>query len=337
MTGRERILRLLDRKKIDRPPVMASFIAAGAYWRHIPQKRIHTDPDFNADTIITLSREFGLDGAYISSDNWIIHHAMGGTVIFPEDDEPWGHPAVLTEWDKLSDLTVPDPEKAERMSFMLKAVRKAVELNNNELFLEANIDSGPFMMAGILRGMERFMYDLSLCPEKVHELLRFCTDVVIEYAKAMARTGADGIQFGDSSATLISTEMYEEFVEPYQKPVIDAIREEGVYPFLHVCGNSNHISGHLGSAGASCVEIDSPADLKKTVEFFKDRSVIRGNVDTILLKDGTAGDVCKSAFSCMEDARNSRFILSPGCGVPRETPKENIRALVETAGEYHMY
>jgi len=334
VTGRERVRRLLDREPVDRVPVLASLIAAAAEMRGIPQRLIHQDAHVNADTLLGVCRELGLDGAYISSDNWIVHSALGGEVVFPEDDEPMGRRPVIDEWDKLEGLAVPDPESAPRMRFMLDAARHAVELNHGELFLEANMDSGAFQMAGILRGAERLMLDVALEPQRVHRLLGFCTEVAAAYGAAMARTGVDAVQFGDSTASLVSLEMYEEFVRPYQPPVIKAIRDGGAYPFLHVCGNSNHLSALLAASGAACVEIDGPADLHKTVEVVGDRAAVRGNVPTMLLRNGTVEQVERRARDCLQAAGPRRFILSPGCGVPRGTPPVNIRALVRVAREH---
>jgi len=331
MNGRERIQRLLDKEPIDHPPVMASFIAWGAEARKIPQRRIHQEPETNASILVGLSRELGLDGAYISSDNWIIHSALGGKVTFPDDDEPMGQRPVLEEWDRLDDLRVPDPQTAGRMPFMLAVARRAVEINKGDLFLEANIDSGPFQMAGILRGAEQLMLDVTSVPRKVHRLLEFCVEVAKNYGVAMAATGVDAIQFGDSTASLIGPEMYDEFVIPYQKSVLETIRKAGCYPFLHVCGNSNHLTKFLANSGAACVEIDGPADLKNTLEIFNDRAVVRGNVSTMLLRGGTIAQVEEAACACLRSARSHRLILSPGCGVPRGTPQENLRILVRQA------
>ena len=333
MTGSERIRRLLDGESVDRTPVMASFIAAGAKWRHIPQRRLHQDPETNASVLVGCARELRLDGAYISSDNWIIHSALGGQIDFPEDDEPWGRRPVLDDWGKLDELAVPDPERDGRMPFMLAAVRNALEMSDGELFIEANIDSGPFQMAGILRGAEALMYDVVLAPDRVHRLLEFCTEVVTDYGAAMARTGVDAVQFGDSTASLVSRETYLEFVKPYQRRAVAAIRGAGAYPFLHVCGNSNHVSGELAEAGAACVEIDAPADLGRTMEVFGDRAVIRGNVATTLIERGPLEEIKRVARQCVSSARGGRLILSPGCGVPKGTPQEHIRALVEVAEE----
>jgi MtaA/CmuA family methyltransferase len=186
-------------------------------------------------------------------------------------------------------------------------------------------------MAGILRGVQTFMLDLVSETRRVHRLLEFCVKVACAYATAMSQTGADAVQFGDSTASLVSLSMYEEFVRPYQRPVIEAIRGSGAYPFLHVCGNSNHLSTLLAQSGAACVEIDSPADLAKTMSAFGDRAVVRGNVSTILIKTGTVEQVEASARKCLEEAGPGRLLLSPGCGVPKGSPKENIRALVNAA------
>ncbi len=333
MHGRERIRRLLAGQPVDRVPVMASFIAWGAEQRHIPQRRIHQDPQLNAATLVGVSCELGLDGAYVSSDNWIVHSALGGAVDFPEDGEPMGRRPVLDDWDRLDDLRVPDPRAAGRMPFMLEAARRAVALNRGELFIEANIDSGPFQMAGILRGAEQLLLDVVLDPRRVHRLLEFCVKVAVVYGEAMAATGVDGIQFGDSTASLISLEMYDEFVAPYQAPVIAAIRAAGCQPFLHVCGNSNHLFRRLAESGAACVEIDGPADLEKTMAAFANRVVARGNVSTTLLRSGTAAEVEAAARGCLRTAGARRLILSPGCGVPRGTPLENLRALARVAQE----
>lgn len=310
---------------------MASFIAAGAEWMGIAQSRLHQDVDILVSAELGLSEDLGLDGAYISSDNWVIHAALGGEVQFVHDDEPRSRRPVLDDWGKFEDLELPAPERAERMSFMLTAARQAVARNRACLFLEANIDSGAFQMAGILRGAQQLMLDVVQEPARVHRLLAFCTQVAQAYGAAMARTGVDAVQFGDSTASLVSREMYEEFVEPYQVPVVTAIREAGAYPFLHVCGNSNHLSERLAASGAACVEIDGPANLGRTFAAFADRAVIRGNIPTDVIRAGTQEKVAQYAQACLRTAGGGRFILSPGCGVPRGTPQDNIRALVRAA------
>ncbi len=333
MTGRERIQRILNNELFDRVPVMAEIIAVGAEWLGIKQSRLHKNIDVLVSTELGFSEDLELDGVYISSDNWVIHSALGGLVRYIEDDEPQGCDLVLDEWDKLDDLRVPIPEDAERMSFMLSCARLSVKKNLSNLFIEANIDSGPFQLAGILRGAQQLFLDMILEPAKVRTLLEFCTEVIKVYAIAMAATGVDAIQFGDSTASLINKQMYKEFAEPYQVSVLSAIRDSGVYPFLHVCGCSNHILEPLATSGASCVEIDGPTNLKDAFNVFSGHTIVKGNIPTNMIREGTPQEVMQYVRNSLMISKGRPFILSPGCSIPRGTPKGNICVLVKAVKE----
>jgi len=336
MNGKERIQAVLSGTKPDRQPVLASSLANAIWLKGIPQRRFHTNATVLADTVIGITRDFGVDGVYVSSDNWIIHEALGGQVIFPDDDEPWGDGGpLLADWDKLAELTVLDPAKAGRMPLMLEAARRAVQEVGDELYVEANIDSGPFQLLLTLRGSEAGCVDAVQDIDRVHEFLEFATQVVIAYGRAMARTGVHAIQFGESSASLISPSMYRDLILPYDRRIIEALHEESVAVFLHVCGQSSHLDELLAATGADCLEVDSPADLDKLFTVLGGKMAVRGNVDTMLLQNGPIDAIKAAARSCIAKGTQPgrRFILSPGCGVPKYTPPEHVHALVQVSQE----
>jgi uroporphyrinogen decarboxylase len=67
--------------------------------------------------------------------------------------------------------------------------------------------------------------------------------------------------------------------------------------------------------------------------------VLKGNLYTteIMLR-GSVGDVARASKKAIDDAgRNGGFILSTGDQCGRDTPDENIRAMVETARIYGKY
>jgi len=338
MTGRQRIEAVLSGRPPDRVPVLASSLANAIWLKKVPQKRFHTDPEVLARTVIDISRDFGVDGIYVSSDNWILHEALGGRVFFPDDDEPWGEGGpLLKDAATLERLRVPDPRTDGRMPLMLDAARRVVEEAGDELFIEANIDSGPFQLLLTLRGSEDGCLDAMQEPEQTRAFMEFATEALIVYGRAMARTGVHAIQFGESSASLVSPELYRELILPYDRRVIAAIRAEGVAVFLHVCGRSSHLDGLLAQTGADCLEVDSPVDLDRLFDAVGPSMAVRGNVDTRLLQSGPPEAIVEAARACTEKGTkpHRRFILSPGCGVPKYTPPEHVRALVtaaETAG-----
>jgi MtaA/CmuA family methyltransferase len=334
VNGKERIEAVLAGRKPDRVPVLASSLANAVWLKKIPQHKFHSDAAVLARTVVDIAKEFGIDGVYVSSDNWIIHEALGGGVTFPDDDEPWGRGGpLLKDWRDFRSLEVPDPEKAGRMPLMLEAARRVVEEVGDRLFVEANIDSGPFQLFLTLRGSEAGCLEAVQEPDKVHKFMEFASEVVIAYGRAMAGTGVHAIQFGESSASFVSPELYGDKVLAYDQRVIAALREEGVSVFLHVCGRSSHLDKLLADSGADCLEVDSPVDLENLFATVGSSMTIRGNIDTMLLQNGPVEAIAEAARACLETGTkpHRRFILSPGCGVPKYTPPEHVRILVEVA------
>ena len=88
MTGRDRVRAVLAGREPDRTPVLAGMLANAAWLQGVPQRRFHTDAATLASCVVQASRAVGLDGVYVSSDNWVMYQALGGEVVFPDDDEP---------------------------------------------------------------------------------------------------------------------------------------------------------------------------------------------------------------------------------------------------------
>jgi uroporphyrinogen decarboxylase len=78
------------------------------------------------------------------------------------------------------------------------------------------------------------------------------------------------------------------------------------------------------------------ADLKRN---WGDRITLKGNLHTtdVMLR-GTAEEVVRASRKAMDDAaEGGRFILSTGDQCGRDTPDENLHAMIETAREYGRY
>ena len=78
------------------------------------------------------------------------------------------------------------------------------------------------------------------------------------------------------------------------------------------------------------------AELKQA---YGDRIVLKGNLHTteVMLR-GTVADVMAASRKAIDDAAaGGRFILSTGDQCGRDTPDENVAAMVETARTYGRY
>jgi len=80
-------------------------------------------------------------------------------------------------------------------------------------------------------------------------------------------------------------------------------------------------------------------DLAEIKKLYGDKLVLKGNLHTtdIMLR-GTPDDVREAAKKAIDAAaEGGRFILSTGDQCGRDTPDENIFALIETAKTYGRY
>jgi uroporphyrinogen decarboxylase len=80
-------------------------------------------------------------------------------------------------------------------------------------------------------------------------------------------------------------------------------------------------------------------DLAELKRLYGERIVLKGNLHTteVMLR-GTPEDVRRASRKAIDDgARGGRFILSTGDQCGRDTPDDNLHAMVETARSYGRY
>ena len=80
-------------------------------------------------------------------------------------------------------------------------------------------------------------------------------------------------------------------------------------------------------------------DLAELKRLYGDRIVLKGNLHTtIVMLHGSVDDVVAASRRAIDDAGGGGgFILSTGDQCGRDTPDENLRAMLETARSYGQY
>lgn len=336
MTGLERTKKAIMGERVDRIPTFPIIIASACEITKVKQRDYSLDPEIMANTLIKARELIEADGIYVSRDNWVYHQALGGSMVFPEDDEPYSKEPVLHSLKEFRKLNIPDPESAPGMETILKAAKRVVEKVGNKYYIQANIDCGPFSLASILRGIQTFMMDLlSENENDTREFLDFCTDVVIAYGKAMINTGVHGIQYGDSSASLISPDLYKKFALPYQEKSIDELSGNNCDLWIHICGKTDHLLPLIKTLKIQGFEVDSKVNLVTARKLIGDKIVLKGNLDTTFLLNETPEAIYRETLRILKSGHfKTKIIFSPGCGVPRKTPLENLRAISKACRDY---
>lgn len=288
-----------------------------------------------AESELECYHKFGFDGVTGIMPLEAVGEALGSKLRYYEDDVPSIYDHVLKEQSDLKRLIHENRDVKEhyRLRYLCEIIselRKGVGPDGNVIAHSHSV----FRLAGMLRGISNLYMDMVTDPEFVKELQEFCLPRCIDMALELVRAGANVIYITNPIANMdcISKESYRTIVHPFTKKLFKAIKDTGVKLFFHPCGRWTDRYDLLIEEGADAFHVDK-VDLTWLKETYGDKVTIMGNVKTsttMLL--GTPDDVRKEALECIDKAgKNGGYILSADCVIPRDTPAENLRALVDAA------
>ena len=277
---------------------------------------------------VRTSEEFGFDYVNTMSDPACEAADCGATVEYFEN-QPVAlveDKALLGEKTKLASLKMPDPLGGGRMHNRIKALDLFRQRLGRQKIIEGWVE-GPVAEAADLRGINTIMLDFFDDPAFVRELFGFVIEMELRFARAQLEAGADIIGVGDAAASLVGPQIYEEFVWPYEKRLVEGLHAMGAKVRLHICGNTRKLLGGMGRLNCEIVDLDYLAPLAEGRQAMGPRQVLLGNLNPVLLLlHGTPEGVTAATAECHRQA-GPRFIVGAGCEVPRDTPPANLHAL----------
>ena len=149
------------------------------------------------------------------------------------------------------------------------------------------------------------------------------------------------------SGTLIfqSPDFFRQHALPAVKRAIELAESIGMPTHIHSCGPEKELVKMMAEETALTVidplEIPPMGDcnLAELKQRYGDKIVLKGNLHTtdVMLR-GSVDVVAAAARQAIDDAaKGGRFILSTGDQCGRDTPDENLHALVEVARTYGKY
>lgn len=289
-----------------------------------------------ADAVIATHRRFGGDGAKVFTDLFIIAEAMGAKMKYPEDDTVDLLEPAIKDISELSKLEPIDPYRDARLPIHIEAMKYVQDEIGDEVPCTALV-VGPFTSAFFLIGVENMTKMMIKDPRSVHKLCEISLENCIRFADATIKQGI-GISIAEpmSSCTVVSPKHFREFSKPYLKRFVDFIKSKGSGTSIHICGKTDSIWKDIVDVVIGALSIDNIASLKNCTETIGDRIKIMGNVDpSSIMYAGTKEDVRKATLKCIKDGYKSPmgYGIMSGCGLPVETPMENIDVMLDTARE----
>jgi uroporphyrinogen-III decarboxylase len=202
-----------------------------------------------------------------------------------------------------------------------------------------------FYAGGREGGMQTAIFDFYEHENLLRNLKEKYTDFIVAKTKAMCeQTACESFVLGCSWScnSLIGPHMWREWDKPVIKAVAEEIHKHDKLLHIHFHGKCMETVADFAEIGIDCVcpferppggDVNGKADLETVAELLKGKTTMNGNIHTVeTLINGTENDVRREVREVLEAFQdNPRVILGTGDQVGRETPEENIHAMVDEA------
>ena len=280
MTGRERVLRTLNRQQTDYAPtmewiinsdVMRAICGTGDQVEFVQKM----DMDAVCVSLNNKNKSATKDGREIV-DEWGVTR-----ITYDEYPMPVGFP--IKEMKDFEQYEVPDPDAPYRFD-NIKAALKAV---GDERCVVARVKDVVSMPRDLM-SFEEFLANLYLDPDLVTALMKMSCDYSCRICEHLKDLGVEVIVLGDdianNNALLMSPPMYRELVLPHFAKLVGHAKKLGLKVIKHSDGDLNSIVDNLVESGIDCLDpIDKRGnmDMKALKAKYGNRIALKGNVDCV--------------------------------------------------------
>lgn len=346
MTSKERVMTAFEHEEPDRVPAWCG--ASVEFWEKA-KRELELDDEalrvrFGDDFRRVFARYAGPavplpDGVTSRTIFGIERRGLGY-------GQPTSHPLAEATIEDVHAYPWPDPECMD-----LSNIKAEAEAWGGEYAILGG-DWSPFWHDSIdLFGMENLYYKMYDQPEVVEAAYRHMVDFYAKVSERIFDAAADvidimfiGNDLGSQIGPLLGMELFEKFVLPPIRRLIDMGHVHGLKVMLHCCGGFELLIPPLIEAGLDGLHAIQPCCRRMELQALKDnyggRMLFNGAIDSqYVLIDGTPETV-------REDTRKVLDVMKPGGGyvagashdtILEETPLENVLAMFDAIREFGVY
>jgi Uroporphyrinogen decarboxylase (URO-D) len=196
--------------------------------------------------------------------------------------------------------------------------------------------TSPFDFLCGARSLEKFFFDLIEIPEKVEAVME---EIIPHLAgntiKSAAAKGYPVVWIGGwrSAPSMISSKMWDRFVWPYLKFLINEVIKENLIPLLHLDSNWTRELKRFRELprGKIIMALDGDTNIFEAKKILKDHICLMGDVPAYMLAFGNAEEVYSYSQKLIREIGPEGFILQSGCDIPANARLKNVQAMVAAA------
>jgi hypothetical protein len=186
------------------------------------------------------------------------------------------------------------------------------------------------------RTVKEFTLDLFQIPDKVQAVMDLIMAETRDRARQMVRAaGPTGFWVGGwrTAPEFLSPRLWNRFVWPYMKELVQIVAEEGGLPVLHYDANWDREIERLRDElpPRTCVlSLDGKTDIFRAKKILDGHMCLLGDVPPAMLTLGTVKDVQAYCERLLTEVGPDGFIMAMGCALPPDAKFENVKAMVDS-------
>lgn len=252
----------------------------------------------------------------------------------------WGVYHVPTLDGKAPGLLLDPPE------YFFNTLNRVLAAVGDQVSVHGEVFS-PFTHFMELFGYENALLGMTLDPGKAEAILDQFTQTAIVWGRAQAARGVDAVLISSAFAGggFISPKMYEQFVVPYERKVIDALHV--AHPttpvYTHTCGKLGDRLELLIDSHTDGVDTLDPPPLGNTIladakALIGDRMFIKGNMNSVEILEDTETQFMDRALRTLQAGKpGGGYILSTACSVAPHVEPAKLNLLADIVEKYGQY
>jgi len=231
-------------------------------------------------------------------------------------------------------------EVSPERKFLWKKVR---ELTGGRRLIGYTAD-GTFAISN-RAGTKAFAHRIENDPRGLHAEARQRMETAIERGKKLGDSGVDVAllcsDYCDNTGPFLSTENFDEFIQPYLARIIEECKKAGMYTIKHSDGNIMPILDQLVDCKPHALHSLDPAagvDIQEVKTRVGHKVALCGNVNITALQSGTDEEVIASAKYCMTHGKPAGGYIFSTSNLPyRGIPPHRYQMILDVWRQMRDY
>eukprot|EP00578_Thalassiosira_sp_NH16_P018984 CAMPEP_0181093432 /NCGR_PEP_ID=MMETSP1071-20121207/9444_1 /TAXON_ID=35127 /ORGANISM="Thalassiosira sp., Strain NH16" /LENGTH=392 /DNA_ID=CAMNT_0023175669 /DNA_START=130 /DNA_END=1308 /DNA_ORIENTATION=+ len=301
-------------------------------------------PEVAVEVSLQPWRNYQTDGCILFSD--ILTPLPGMGVEFDIDEKVGPVVTPMRTWDDIKKMHLIDPSAAAPFTGeALRTLREEVTPETAVLgFVGCPYTLATYLVEG--KTSKEYVEIKKMAfkePKLLHAILQNLADSLAEYAIYQIENGAQLIQIFDSWAGHLSPRDYDEFAAPYQKMILEKVKEKyPTVPTVVYIKHSGALIERMASTGVDVVSLDWTVDMAEGRERIAAGRAkagldgpggVQGNLDPSILF-GDFATIKERAEEIMKKAGPTGHVMNLGHGIEAATPEENAAYFIETVRNF---